>query len=229
MEIENSSQNNTNEPVQDVSIVDNENIDNNTQSSSEAETKVESTSKAGDSGKPSDTGNDTKNEDTLLGSKDEAKTVEPVQYTDFTISEDSQINEEVLQEFKNIAAESGVPQEKAQALLDLAAKNSQKAIENQQNEYAKVREGWVKEIKEDSEFGGINFKETLIRAQRTLNNFGGEELTDLLNSSGLGDNPHVIKMLAKIDNKLGEDVTEIGEASKTKLDAADVLFPKSGK
>jgi len=137
-----------------------------------------------------------------------------VEYQDFEIPENIEINEELMNKFTSLAKDSKLSQESAQALLSLSMENAEKALAQQQDEFLKIRQEWQKNIKEDIEFGGKNFQESIVRAKRTLAKFGSEELTGTLTNSGLGDNPELIKMLIRIDKVIGEDSSIDGDKPK---------------
>jgi len=170
---------------------------------------------------------------TLLSEKEgdpkEPKTDEPkdpIVYEDFSFPENIEINNDLMEKFKGLAQDSSLSQEKAQALLDLSIENGQKVLADQQAEFMKVRQDWQKSIKEDPDFGGKNFSETIVRAKRVLNNYGSPELKEMLDTSGLGDNPEVIKMFVKIDKVLGDDTSVTGQAGST-LSTAQKIYDKS--
>lgn len=75
------------------------------------------------------------------------------------------------------------------------------------------------------EWGG-EFKTNLALAGRTLDRFGSPELKAALNSSGMGNNPDLIRLLHRVGALLSEDKLVLGGlgGGETKS-AADVLYP----
>ena len=67
---------------------------------------------------------------------------------------------------------------------------------------SKTREEWVSALKAE---WGPSFAENVEAARRALRYHGDESLVDLLDSTGLGDHPAVVKMMAKIGKGLKED------------------------
>ena len=57
---------------------------------------------------------------------EEGEKPEPIEYEDFTTPEGVTLDEEVLGEFKGIAKELGLPQDKAQKFVDMATQLQQK-------------------------------------------------------------------------------------------------------
>lgn len=137
----------------------------------------------------------------------------PDEYKDFELPEGVQVDKEIVDQYKQMAKEMDLPQEKAQKLINLAAKNIEKAQEAQRDLWDNTRKEWVESIKSDKEFGGNQFNETIVRAKRALNEYGTPEFKSFLDQTGYGDNPELIKMLAKIDKARGESKTIDGEPS----------------
>jgi hypothetical protein len=89
----------------------------------------------------------------------------------------------------------------------------------------------VNEIKTDKEFGGDKFDQTVTGAQLALRKFDTDgQMLSLLETSGFGDNPGVIKFLARVHAAMGEDQVfddrNRGNADKRPL--AERLYGKDG-
>lgn len=132
-----------------------------------------------------------------------------IEYEAFTLPEGIEEDAEVMDAFKEYAREAGLDQAKAQSAVDLGMKLAQKTAENvmqsQIQAWAEQRENWVCEIKADAEFGGGKFQETVIRANRALERFADADTIRYLQESGFGDNPGLIRLLARADKAMGED------------------------
>ena len=152
-----------------------------------------------------------KKDSTLLGEEKAPEKVVPETYETFKMPEGYEFNEELLGEFSALSKELGLAQDDAQKLVDIGNKNMETVLSGQAEAWTKVREGWVSSLKEDSEFGGEKFSETVTRAQRSLKKFGDKGLTSMLDQTGYGDNPEIIKLLARIDKAIGEDNSVSGK------------------
>lgn len=153
----------------------------------------------------------------------------PESYEAFKMPEGAKLAEDDLKTFSSLAKESGLSQEKAQKVLDLGTKALAKQQEAIVTQWKEVRAKWVQNLKADKEYGGPQFPETIERAQQLLNKYGSDEFKRYLDESGYGDNPELIKMLAKISKALGEDVSVDGEKAPEVLDAASIMYPNQGK
>ena len=124
-----------------------------------------------------------------------------------------------LDELKTIAKDLKLPNEQAQRLVDLAAKREQARAEV----FATTVAGWAEQTKNDKELGK---PENLATAKKTIDTFGTPELRDLLNSSGMGNHPEVIRMALKIGKAISEDTFVAGRtgAAPTPRSHAEVLY-----
>ena len=158
---------------------------------------------------------------------EEQKPVVPEEYADFTFPEGIEIDKAQLDAAKAQFKEAGYTQEQAQKAIDLYIKSMQE----QQELFLQERKNWVNEIKADKEFGGDKFDSTVKGAQLALRKFDGDgQMIQLLETSGFGDHPGVIKFLARIHAAMGEDQV-FGERQNDKGKSAPVherLYGKDG-
>ena len=68
----------------------------------------------------------------------------------------------------------------------------------------------MSDLKNDAEFGGANFDKNAKTAQKAFEAFGSPELKQLLNESGLGSHPELVKAFHRIGQKISEDTMESG-------------------
>ena len=80
-----------------------------------------------------------------------------------------------------------------------------KLADRQAQQIAALREGWSESSKADNEFGGEKLAENLATAKKALDAFGSPELKQLLNESGLGNHPEVIRMMYRAGKSISED------------------------
>ena len=177
------------------------------------------------SGEPKGLDTDNKEEPKAEDKKAEEK-VEVKEYEAFKLPKDVELNKDVLNKFTDLAKGLSLSQEDAQKLIDIASENVSGVVKAQSEAWTKTRDQWVTEIKADKDFGGSKFDETVERAQRTLKAYGSEKLLSFLDSTGYGDNPDIIRMLARIDKAVSEDKTVNGSPNSSNKSAADILYGK---
>ena len=152
-------------------------------------------------------------DETLLTGKEEEATGAPDAYADFELSE----NQSVSDAFVEYAKGQNWTQEQAQSALERDATNEKATVEareaQQTEEMKAVKQGWLDEVMADKEIGGDNHKEVMAGAKQVLDQFGSESLNDLLNQTGLGNHPEVIRLFHNIRSTVSEDAFVDGSNS----------------
>ncbi len=113
-----------------------------------------------------------------------------------------ELDPEVLTAFGEVAKELDLPQEAAQKVLDKVApvmQARQAAVVEQ------VKLDWANESQADKEFGGESLNDNLEIAKSSLNAFGTDALKSLLQESGLGNHPEVIRFMYRAGKAISED------------------------
>lgn len=114
-----------------------------------------------------------------------------------------------LDRFKKIFHSHGLTQKQAQGLfkdyMGYVGEQHQNIAQNGQAS----REQWVSEVKR--EFGKA-FDERVDLAVRAVETFGGQELMQWLDQTGLGDHPMFVKMFAKIGQQMQEALATPGQS-----------------
>lgn len=159
--------------------------------------------------------------DTSVATTDEQKTdaePAPIDYK-FETPEGVTFDEARLGEFTEIAKDLKLPKEAAQKVLDLAVKHEQARAEAFANQVQK----WADEVKADKELGST---ENLAAAVKAVDAFGTPELKELLNSTGMGNHPEVVRLMAKIGKAISEDKLIAGRTggNVAPRDLASVLY-----
>jgi hypothetical protein len=166
--------------------------------------------------------------DAAKQAEEEAKANEvPEEYADFTLPDGVTIDTEVGGEFKTLAKELGLTQAKAQQVMDLGAKLVQKADAQRAEAMASEVSKWAEASRTDKEFGGDKLAENLAGAKKALSEFGSPELQTMLNESGLGNHPEVIRLLHRVSKAISEDKIVRGNATPGATDAAKSLYNNS--
>ena len=108
-------------------------------------------------------------------------------------------------EFKTLAKEFGLDSPKAQKLADLYVGLQSKAAQAAEAAAETRRSEWLKALESDKDIGGDKLKGSVDVARRAVAKFGGRELAQALDASGLGDHPAVVKAFAAIGRAMAED------------------------
>lgn len=157
-------------------------------------------------------------------STQDTKPTEPVvpEAYDLKMPEGVELDQAATTEFTAIAKELKLDQAAAQKLADIGAKMAQR----QADAHAQLVETWTEQVKTDKEIGGDKLAENLGVARKAIDTFGSPELKALLNSTGLGNHPEVVKLAFKVGKAISEDGFVSGSPKgNTTNDPAKKLFP----
>lgn len=141
-----------------------------------------------------------------------------------TLPEGLIVDEPLMKEFKELSLKNKLAPETAQEMVGFY----KKAMEGQINKLEELipeslrpatRAAWAKEISAMPEFQGEREATSSAVLGRVMDEFGSPELKLALNSSGFGDNPHLVKMILEMATALVEGgPTETGSPAPTGKD-----------
>ncbi len=135
-----------------------------------------------------------------------------------------QFDDAVVGAFSEVAKELNLTQDNAQKVLDkMAPVIAARQVEQLQAASA----GWADAAKADKEFGGDKLAENLGVAKKAMDAFATEELRALLNESGLGNHPEVIRMFYRAGKAISEDSFVSGQGGKSNQGDARRLYAAS--
>ena len=132
---------------------------------------------------------------------------------------------QVLDAFSAVAKDLNLPQDQAQQILD---KMTPVIQARQVEQLQAAHDQWIQDAKADQEFGGEKLQENMAIAKKALDTFGSPELRTLLNQSGLGNHPELIRAFYRAGKAISEDrfVTS-GQANAAAGADAKRLYPNS--
>lgn len=125
---------------------------------------------------------------------------------EFKPPEGSAFDNEVMSEFSSVAKELDLSQSAAQKMVDkLAPKIAERTLAAQAEAFRATNAEWVEAAKADKEFGGEKLGQNLAVAKKALDAYGTPELRELLNTTGIGNHPELIRAFYKAGLPLMED------------------------
>lgn len=137
--------------------------------------------------------------------KPEAPAGAPEKY-EFKAPEGVTLDSELMGKFEGIARELNLPQDKAQTVVDKLAPEVAKTMLAQQAQLVQqARTEWAETARADKEFGGDQLPANLAMAHKAMTTFGTPELRTLLDESGLGNHPEVIRAFYRAGKAISED------------------------
>lgn len=182
-----------------------------------AQTDLETKQADEASGRPSKE-EETSAQDRLNESKETS--LNPKDYEGLRLPEGMEGHEETFESFKKLAAELKLPAETAKKLAEWEAAAASDGRKTADQNREQILEKWTEKTKE---MFGPAYQKEIARALDAADRFGGPELRALLDATGLGSHPAVVKTFHEISKQISEDVSAGGRARN----AADKTFAEA--
>ena len=84
---------------------------------------------------------------------------------------------------------------------------------------------WVKDAKSDKEFGGEKFDQNIAVAVKARETFGTPEFVEMLDTSGLGNHPEMVRFLFRVGSQISEGRMVAGSPNASPRTHESVLYP----
>lgn len=146
----------------------------------------------------------------------------PPSYESFKLPEGVQLDATKVSEFQTklgqFEVENKADHAKMQAfgqeMVNLFVAEQQRQQTALVESFNQIRETWKTEIKNDPNFGGQNFAKTSSDAGALIEQYGGTAdevaaLQQMLRITGAGDNPHLIRLLARAGKAIAKEGTPV--------------------
>ena len=133
--------------------------------------------------------------------------------------------EEQFASFKKLAAELKLPAETVEKLMQWEAQTTENSRQLSDQQRTHILQKWTQQSKE---LWGGTYQQEIARALQAAQRFGGPELRELLEVTGLGSHPIVIKTFHAISQQISEDVSVSGRLrNSTDKTFAEALYGKA--
>lgn len=142
---------------------------------------------------------------------------------EFTMPEGVELDTALLEKAEPVLRELNLTNDQANKLATLIAEQRVSEAQRSSDAYAQQVEDWGKSARDDKEFGGAAFEQSVAQAQKAIGQFGTPELKTLL-ADGLGNHPELIRFCVRVGKAIGEDGGVDGSKAATPKSAASVLF-----
>lgn len=168
-------------------------------------------------------------DDTGMDPDVDAAPVDTMQtYADFDIPAGVTVQEADITAYRELSGEMGLTQDQAQRLLTFEAERLRQAEDQLTGQQLDQARDWAQAARADAEFGGDAFDRNVGIARQAMEQFGSDEVQEILNATGLGSHPEFIRMFWKMGRSVASDGAVIGGhgGGSTRLDNRS-LFPNS--
>lgn len=138
------------------------------------------------------------------GGAGQGQPVTPNAPIELKLPEGVTLDAKVVEDYKKLV-EKFDPQkglEFVAATREAAINDLQKQVEDRVKEQ---RTKWLADAKADKEIGGNAWDDSIVAARKAVDILGGDSLRELLNKSGLGDHPGIIRAFVRVGKAISED------------------------
>lgn len=150
---------------------------------------------------------------------------DPPSYDGLTPPEGVSFEPETLEAFKTLAREINLTEEQAQKLVDYESSLAARGQADAQEEKRQTLERWAQQTRT---LYGAKLEEELSFALRAADTFGGPDFRALLEDTGLGNHPVIIRTLSGVGRAIGEDAFPGGKpAAPRDKTFAEALYGKN--
>jgi len=160
----------------------------------------------------------------------------PEKYADFKLPDGVKLDAADVTELQTYAKTHNLTQEQAQALVDRQLKTQTdteaKVVAKQAEAVKALANDWKAATQADKDIGGEKLTATLATAVKARDAFGSPELIRILNDSGMGNHPEVVRFFAKVGQAMSEDKfvqSGKGTPGNTEADRAARTYPSMAK
>lgn len=156
--------------------------------------------------------------------------VEPLSFEALKFPEGFEVERPIADKFLGILNDDKMaPGDRANALVALQAEYATAMSEKANAQWDDFNKAQVEEVRADPEIGGAKLEPTLAKVSKLLNTYGSPEVRLVFDNSGAGNNVHIVKLLAKLADKLGEGEPAGGTPPITDATLASRMYPTMSK
>ena len=145
----------------------------------------------------------------------------PEAYEEFNVPEGMELDEELSVTATKTFRDEGFTQEQSQKIVDLYADK----MKSMTDEYQQTISAWQSESRSDSEYGGNSFNANIGVAGKAIEQFATPAFNKMLEETGMGNHPEMIRLLVNVGKQLGEDnVGNNGKAAQEEMSTAEIMY-----
>lgn len=149
---------------------------------------------------------------------------------DLKLPDGSLLNAKAVERIAAYAKAQRLTNEQAQSVLDTEHKAVASFIDGQIGELEARATAWATEAKADKEFGGDAFPQNMEYAKRAVDKYATPGLKQILNETGLGNHPEMLRVFYRIGKAMKEDSVVVpGSQAGQRPSMAERFYGKTGE
>lgn len=141
-----------------------------------------------------------------------------------SLKEGSLLDTSFIDEVTSFAKEHGLSNEAAQAVLSKQESLIERLQKAESERQDKELEQWRKTVIEDKVMGGANLAKTAENAKKVVSRFGNSEFIKLLNETGYGDHPEIVRFLSTIGSVISDDSLVMPKNQMPQKSAVEIFY-----
>ena len=138
--------------------------------------------------------------------------------------ENTKLSDADVKRIEAFAKDRGLSNEAANELMKKESELVDRYAQDQQSKFEDVQKDWVENIKGDKEFGGERFAETAELSKRAAERFLSKDFRNILEESGWGNHPELVKGFARIGRAMENDTFIHGESDAKSGKSMEEIF-----
>lgn len=140
------------------------------------------------------------------------------------LPENTALTQKDLEEIAEFAKEKNLTPDQAQMLVERESYAIGQFQAKQHEEFQAKAKAWISDVKADKEIGGEKFSESLMHAKSVIKAHASPEFSKVLDETGLGNHPELIRMLARIGKMSADDKAVTPNTQATVVRDADLFY-----
>jgi hypothetical protein len=135
----------------------------------------------------------------------------------------------LIEDFKRFAFEQKMSLENARLMAKFYENYVLGQSKKQNQEQAELLQNMQKACEEDSEFGGMSFHDNMRYAKAAILRFDDGSLAKILNDTGFGSHPEVVRFMYRVGRALAEKEMPKAKESPVQGSVAELFYPSMRK
>lgn len=152
----------------------------------------------------------------------------PADYV-FHFAPETMIDKGLVSDFQNFAFEQKMSLENARLMAKFYENYVQNQSKKQAEEQTKLLENMKKACETDNEYGGSSFYDNMQYARAAILRFDDGSLAKILNETGFGSHPEVVRFMFRVGKALAEPDMPKAKEQVEDISVAELFYPSMKK
>lgn len=147
----------------------------------------------------------------------------------FQFAPETVVDTALIEDFKRFAFEQKMSLENARLMAKFYENYVLGQSKKQNQEQAELLQNMQKACEEDSEFGGMSFHDNMRYAKAAILRFDDGSLAKILNDTGFGSHPEVVRFMYRVGRALAEKEMPKAKEVPSERSVAELFYPSMRK